>query len=90
MPECLTGFTCKKDFAPIRESCTDFDFSSTDNGLTEPDYIDQLACKQKRNTKGDLTGQTQTFQKRSVQQKKLSWGPELVCSNYRGSRIDGT
>ena len=48
-PECLTGFTCKKGFAPIRELCTDFHFSSTDDGLTGPGYIDQLACEQKKN-----------------------------------------
>ena len=47
-PGCLTGFTCKKGFAPIRESCTDFHFSSTDDGLTGPGYIDQLACEQKK------------------------------------------
>ena len=38
-----------KGFAPIRESCTVFHFSSTDDGLTGPGYIDQLACEQKKN-----------------------------------------
>ena len=47
-PECLTGFTCKKGFARIRESCKDFHFSSTDDGLTGPGYIDPLACEQKK------------------------------------------
>ena len=34
-------------FAPIRESCTDFDFPSTDDELTGPGYMNQLACEQK-------------------------------------------
>ena len=40
--------------------------------------------------KGDLTGQTQTFQKRSVQQKKLGSGPRVpelvVTSSNPGPR----
>ena len=35
-------------FAPIRESCTDFHFPSTDDELTGPGYMNQLACEQKK------------------------------------------
>ena len=34
--------------APIRESCTDFHFPSTDDELTGPGYMDQLACEQEK------------------------------------------
>ena len=57
-PACLTGFTCKKGFAPIRESCTDFHFSSIDDGLTGPGYIDQLACEQKKTSKKGACGRS--------------------------------
>ena len=35
-------------FAPIRESCTDFHFPFTDDELTGPGYMNQLACEHKK------------------------------------------
>ena len=46
-PGCLTCPTCIMDIAPIRESCTNFHFPSTDDELTGPGYMNQLACEQK-------------------------------------------
>ena len=47
-PGCLTCLTCTMGIAPIRESCTDFHFPSTDDELTGPGYMNQLACEQKK------------------------------------------
>ena len=42
------SFTCTMGIAPIRESCTDFRFPSTDDEHTGPGYMNQRPASQKK------------------------------------------
>ena len=44
----VSQVTCTMGIAPIRESCADSHFLSTDDKHTGPAYMNQLACEQKK------------------------------------------